>query len=148
MDEVWPEEAEDQRPDFIAYNLACKMLWHLLVHHFNTSWICRTHFIVDAFHYINHSLTDRLCWFRCNPAPQDESQPDLIVCDLVSGRANRAYNTETAKQPNSWLNGFESQTAQTTDYNFDFFITCVLMLRNEATTMRLTREKKLFIFNE
>ena len=53
MNEVWPEKAEDQRPDFIAYDSTCKMLRHLLVHHFNTSWIRRTRFIVDAFHYVS-----------------------------------------------------------------------------------------------
>jgi len=118
----------------------------MLGHHFQTSWIQRTRFIVDAFHYINHSLTDRLCRFRCNPAPQDDSQPDLVIRDPATGRAHRAYNTETAEQLNSWLTGFESQTSQMTDYNFDFFITSILMLRNEATMRRLEKEKKLLLF--
>jgi hypothetical protein len=39
----------------------------------------------------------------------------------------RAFNTETAEQFNSWLNGFESQLPQMSDVNYDFFI-CVLMM--------------------
>ncbi|KAJ7873634.1 hypothetical protein B0H14DRAFT_3131234 [Mycena olivaceomarginata] len=61
----------------------------------------------------------------CNPAPTNGSQPDLI---LVEEDANgtkhqtRAFNTETAEQLNSWLNGFESQLRQMSDVNYDFFI--------------------------
>ncbi|KAJ7834653.1 hypothetical protein B0H14DRAFT_3709260 [Mycena olivaceomarginata] len=48
----------------------------------------------------------------CNPAPTNGSQPDLIIVEEdVNGTKHqtRAFNTETAEQLNSWLNGFESE---------------------------------------
>jgi len=39
-----------------------------------TSWL-----IVDAYHYINHCITDMICWKYCNPAPLDGSAPDLVI---------------------------------------------------------------------
>jgi hypothetical protein len=72
--------------------------------------------------------------YRCNPAPTNGSQPDLI---LVEEDANgtkhqtRVFNTETAEQLNSWLNGFESQLRQMSDVNYDFFIHVLMMIYAE-----------------
>ena len=50
-------------------------------------WKKTTHFIVDAYHYINHRVLDYLCWKYCNPSPGDGSAPNLVVL-------KRAFNTQ------------------------------------------------------
>jgi hypothetical protein len=42
-------------------------------------WKRTTHFIVDAYHYNNHSVLDILCRTWCNPAPSDGSAPNLVI---------------------------------------------------------------------
>lgn len=143
MESTWPNQVAAQRPDFLAYDNACNLLRYMANHFLDSEWIRGTRFIVDAFHYIGHSVNDRLCRFRCNPAPQNGSQPDLISQDPQTGRISRAFNTETAEQLNSWLTGFESQTAQMSNHNFDFFLTSMLHLYDELTQQRLEKEGKL-----
>jgi len=46
--------------------------------------------------------------------------------------STHAFNTETAEQFNSWMDGYEAQLCQMTDVNFDFFISSVLLLYKEV----------------
>jgi len=42
-------------------------------------WCTTTRFIVDSYHYNNHSAKDTLCNTWCNPAPTDGSAPNLVI---------------------------------------------------------------------
>ncbi|KAK7026969.1 hypothetical protein R3P38DRAFT_3524527 [Favolaschia claudopus] len=111
MNKIWAG-FPDLRPGFMAYDKACDLLRHIVTQDGNDLWIASTRFIVDAWHYINHRTTDILCRTRTNPAPTDGSQPDLVITQIDDNgvvHKTRAFNTETAAQLNSWLNGFESQ---------------------------------------
>jgi hypothetical protein len=133
MNDTWRNSPE-YRPSFLAYDRACKLLRHIVTQNAQDAWISTTTFIVDAWHYINHQATDILCRTRCNPAPADGSQPDLVVSQTDgTGRVHqtRAFNTETAEHFNSWLAGFESQLRQMTDFNFDFFVHALMLLYAE-----------------
>ncbi|KAJ7873631.1 hypothetical protein B0H14DRAFT_3083488 [Mycena olivaceomarginata] len=124
LDRIWLDHPQS-KPSFVAYNDACSLLRHIITQDPHSAWLRTTKFVVDAWHYIGHRATYILCRLWCNPAPTNGSQPDLI---LVEEDANgtkhqtRAFNTETAEQLNSWLNGFESQLRQMSDVNYDFFI--------------------------
>ena len=78
-------------------------------------WLTLTPFIVDAWHYIGHHATDVLCrtW---------------------------AFTTETSEQLNAWLNGFEAQMRQMTDYNFDFFMHSILLIYKDAMEERIVQK--------
>ncbi|KAK7002137.1 hypothetical protein R3P38DRAFT_3326656 [Favolaschia claudopus] len=122
------------KPSFIAYDDACNLLRHLITQNSDDPWIVTTKFIVDAWHYIHHRSTDILCRLWCNPAPRDGSQPDLILVEEDSDgvqHETRAFDTETAEQLNSWLNGFESQLRHMSDVNYDFFVHVLLMIYAE-----------------
>ncbi|KAJ7836766.1 hypothetical protein B0H14DRAFT_3870690 [Mycena olivaceomarginata] len=133
LDRIWLDHPES-KPSFVAYNDACSLLRHIVTQDPHSAWLRTTKFVVDAWHYIRHRATDILCRLWCNPAPTNGSQPDLI---LVEEDANgtkhqtRAFNTETAEQLNSWLNGFESQLRQMSDVNYDFFIHVLMMIYAE-----------------
>ncbi|KAK7033846.1 hypothetical protein R3P38DRAFT_2699468, partial [Favolaschia claudopus] len=117
INKIW-EGCPDLRPSFMAYDKACDLLRHIVTQDGNDLWIASTRFIVDAWHYINHRTSDILCRTRTNPAPTDGSQPDLVITQIDENgvvHQARAFNTETAEQLNSWLNGFESQLRQMTD---------------------------------
>ncbi|KAJ6595103.1 hypothetical protein DFH09DRAFT_1413020 [Mycena vulgaris] len=135
LDNIWSNYPQF-KPSFIAYDDACSLLRHISVD-------CYTKFTVDAWHYIGHRATDILCRLWCNPAPLNGSQPDLI---LIQEDANgtrhqtRAFNTETAEQLNSWLNGFESQLRQMSDVNYDFFIHVVMMIYAERVEKRVQKK--------
>ncbi|KAJ6574021.1 hypothetical protein B0H10DRAFT_1650231, partial [Mycena sp. CBHHK59/15] len=94
-------------------------------------WLATTKFIVDRWHYVGHRATDILCHLWCNPAPANGSQRD-IVCVKEDDNDTRAFNTETAEQLNSWLNGFEPQLCQMSDVNYDFFVHVLLMIYGET----------------
>ena len=99
---TWPDS--QNRPAFIAYDKACKLLAHIATHPEKQGWLDTTHFIVDAWHYINHRVTDVLCRTWCNPNPDDGSQPDLVIPNPGPNGTtilSRAFNTETAEQLNS-----------------------------------------------
>ncbi|KAJ7280149.1 hypothetical protein C8J57DRAFT_1567340 [Mycena rebaudengoi] len=139
LNKVW-EDHPDSRPSFIGYDKACDLLRHIVTQNPNDLWIKSTKFIVDAWHYIGHRATDILCRTRCNPAPTNGSQPDLVVTEVDANgvvHQARAFNTETAEQLNSWLNGFESQLRQMTDMNFDFFIHVSMLIYGETVTKRV-----------
>jgi hypothetical protein len=78
LDRIWTEHPES-KPSFIAYDDACSLLRHIVTRDSDSAWLSTTKFIVDAWHYISHRVTDILCRLRCNPAPPNGSQPDLIV---------------------------------------------------------------------
>jgi hypothetical protein len=42
-------------------------------------WCTTIRFIVDSYHYNNHSAKDTLCNTWCNPAPTDGSAPNLVI---------------------------------------------------------------------
>ncbi|KAJ7347200.1 hypothetical protein DFH08DRAFT_1001888, partial [Mycena albidolilacea] len=133
LDRIWLDHPQS-KPSFVAYDDACSLLRHIVTQDPHSAWLRTTKFVVDAWHYIGHRTTDILCRLWCNPAPTNGSQPDLI---LVEEDANgtkhqtRAFNTETAEQLNSWLNGLESQLRQMSDVNYDFFIHVLMMIYAE-----------------
>ncbi|KIJ22880.1 hypothetical protein M422DRAFT_276636 [Sphaerobolus stellatus SS14] len=143
---TWPKP--EDRPAFIAYDKACKLLAHIATHLEKRDWLQTTRFVVDAWHYINHRVTDVLCRTWCNPNPSDGSQPDLVIPVLTANGESvlaRAFNTETAEQLNAWMDGFEAQMRQMADYNFGFESHCTMLLYKEAVAERIT-EKKQWIY--
>ncbi|KAF7358174.1 hypothetical protein MVEN_00865800 [Mycena venus] len=130
----------NSRPSFLAYDNACNLLRHIVTQDPSDIWLATTKFIVDAWHYIGHQATDILCRTRCNPAPTDGSQPDLVLTEADDNgqvHQTRAFNTETAEQLNSWLNGFESQLRQMSDVNYDFFIHVLMLIYAETMEKRI-----------
>ncbi|KAJ7432743.1 hypothetical protein FB451DRAFT_1345238 [Mycena latifolia] len=139
LDRIW-KDYPDSRPSFIAYDSACDLLRHIVTQNPADVWLATTKFIVDAWHYIGHRASDILCRTRCNPAPMDGSQPDLILTEEDNNgqvHQTRAFNTETAEQLNSWLGGFEAALQQMTDVNYDLFVHVLMMIYGE------TMEKKI-----
>ncbi|KAJ7847772.1 hypothetical protein B0H13DRAFT_2405521 [Mycena leptocephala] len=143
LNQIW-EHHPNSRPSFIAYDDACHLLRHIVTQNPNDPWLS-TKFIVDAWHYLGHRATDILCRLWCNPAPKNGSQPDLV---LVEEDANgichqtRAFNTETAEQLNSWLNGFESQLRQISDVNYDFFVHILMMIYAEKVQKQVVQKNQ------
>jgi len=145
LEKVWPDELAYCRPDYFAYDRACFLLRHLVTSHVESRWLRSTRFIVDAWHYIGHRVDDIVCRARCNPAPSDGSQPDLIIEETnQQGRTvqKRAFNTEMAEQLNSWFGGYKGVLNRMTDYNFDFFVYCMLFLYTEDWKYRERLEKE------
>ncbi|KAJ6506633.1 hypothetical protein C8R45DRAFT_1050921 [Mycena sanguinolenta] len=144
INKIWADSV-DLRPGFIVYDKACDLLRHIVTQNSDDLWIKTTKFIFDAFHYINHRSTDVLCRTRCNPAPMDGSQPDLVLTEFDDTgvvHQTRAFNTETAEQFNSWLDGFESQLQQMTDVNFDFFVHVLMLIYGEMAEKRIRSKGK------
>lgn len=134
LNRIFPERNPHNRPSFLFYDNACKLLSHVSRYEIYQNWIQSTRFLVDAWHYINHRTDDDLCRTWCNPAPADGSQPDLVIEQrTASGEVKtvRAFNTETAEQLNAWLSGFEGPMRQMTNYNFDFFMHVLLFIYKE-----------------
>ncbi|KAJ7614262.1 hypothetical protein DFH06DRAFT_1286300 [Mycena polygramma] len=149
LDNIWADHPQS-KPSFIAYDDACSLLRHIVTQDSNNAWLSTTKFIVDAWHYIGHRATDILCRLWCNPAPLNGSQPDLVLVEEDADgttHQTRAFNTETAEQLNSWLNGFESQLRQMSDVNYDFFIHVLMMLYAERVVKRV-QDKDLGLSDE
>ncbi|KAJ6479389.1 hypothetical protein DFH09DRAFT_1253344 [Mycena vulgaris] len=124
LNKTW-DDYPQLRPSFMVYDKACELLRHIVTQDVNDLWLTSTKFIVDAWHYIGHRATDILCRTRCNPAPTNGSQPDLVLAEVDNNgvvHQTRAFNTETAEQLNSWLDGFEAQLCHMTDVNFDVYM--------------------------
>ncbi|KAJ6597838.1 hypothetical protein B0H10DRAFT_1959705 [Mycena sp. CBHHK59/15] len=127
---------------FIAYDDACDRLRHIVIQNPNDPWLT-TKFIVDAWHYIGHRASDILCRLWCNPAPVNGSQPDLVLVEEDDNGVRhqiRAFNTETAEQLNSWLNGFEPQLRQMSDVNYDFFVHILLMIYGDTVEEQVAKK--------
>ena len=134
IDRIWSSHPEF-RPSFLAYDDACDLLRHIVTQNQEDLWLKSTKFIVDAWHYIGHRTTDALCRLWCNLAPTNGSQPDLVITEVdMNGQAHttRAFNTETAEQLNSWLDGFEAQLTQMSAVNYNFFVHSLMMVYKEA----------------
>ncbi|KAF8513948.1 hypothetical protein JB92DRAFT_3083104 [Gautieria morchelliformis] len=110
------ESTPQVRPAFMCYDNACSLLRHMARQNIDDPWLDSTRFIVDAWHYINHQPADLLCRTRCNPSPRNGSQPD---------------HAPTRQQLNAWLDGFEAQLRQMSDFNYDFTVQVALMLYKE-----------------
>ncbi|KAJ6590781.1 hypothetical protein B0H10DRAFT_1655967, partial [Mycena sp. CBHHK59/15] len=80
------------------------------------------------------------CGAMINPALVNGSQPDLMLVE-EDGNGTRhqtcTFNTATAEQLNSWLNGFESQLRQMSDLNYDFLIHVLMMIYGEQVEKRV-----------
>ncbi|KAJ7158114.1 hypothetical protein C8R46DRAFT_1225068 [Mycena filopes] len=144
LNQLWSDYPE-AKPSFMVYDKACDLLRHIVTQNPNDLWLTTTKFIVDAWHYIGHRATDILCRTRCNPAPTDGTQPDLVLTvEDVNGVKHqaRAFNTETAEQLNSWLNGFESQLRQMTEVNYDFFVHVLMLIYGENVEKRVVEDER------
>jgi hypothetical protein len=75
--------------------------------------------------------------------PKNGSQPDLILGEQDANGINHqtwAFNTETAEQLNSWLNGFESQLRHMSDMNYDFFVHVLMIVYTEKVEKQVFRK--------
>ncbi|KAJ6505036.1 hypothetical protein C8R45DRAFT_1060321 [Mycena sanguinolenta] len=136
---IW-ENHPNSRPSFVAYDDAYNLLRHIIQNR-NDPWISSTKFIVDA----RWSPRDRyVVPCGCNPAPKNGSQPDLVLVEQDANgvqHQTRAFNTETAEQLNSWLNGFESQLRHMSDVNDDFFVHVLMMIYAERVEKKVTQRQ-------
>ena len=92
---VYP--TEESRPDYVCIDRGCQVLATAVANGSWEIWKKTTHFIVDAYHYINHRVADYLCWKYRNPSPGDGSAPNLVVIAYhKNGRSylKRAFNTQ------------------------------------------------------
>jgi len=77
LNSIYP--TKQSRPAYICIDKACTVLRHIVSNNAYNDWFTTTHFIVDSYHYTNHKATDILCHTWCNPAPDDDSAPNLII---------------------------------------------------------------------
>jgi hypothetical protein len=144
IDRIWSSHPEFW-PSFHAYDDACDLLRHIVTQNSRDLWLKSTKFIVDAWHYIGHHTTDALCRLWCNPAPTNGSQPDLVITEIdMNGQAHTtwAFNTETAEQLNSWLDGFEAQLTQMSAVNYNFFIHSLMMVYKESVEEKIQKKRR------
>src|SRR5258705_10965272 len=140
LDHVYP--SYESRPDYICIDKACLVLQSSMA---NGSWLrwCQTsRFIVDSYHYTNHSVTDDLCCAWCNPTPSNGSAPNLVVTGINNDGdpyEKHAFNTQACEQLNAWLGGFESILRRMTPANFNWFLHTMLSYH---TTQVLQRQAK------
>jgi len=76
LEEVYPNPA--LRPAYICIDKACQVLRTAAMMGVWETWKTTSRFIVDTYHYTNHQDTDWLCQKFCNPAPEDNSVPNLV----------------------------------------------------------------------
>ncbi|TFK32840.1 hypothetical protein BDQ12DRAFT_701022 [Crucibulum laeve] len=133
LEEIYP--TPESRPAYICIDKACLVLRSAVV---NGDWEClwkkTTCFIVDAYHYKNHRVSDLLCRWWCNPAPANGSAPNLVIGERDRNNnivAKRAFNTQACEQLNSWLGGFESILKRMTQGNFNWFIHTMLFYHTQ-----------------
>ncbi|KAM6491044.1 hypothetical protein JOM56_013284 [Amanita muscaria] len=124
---VYPEK--DERPAYICIDKACVVLRTVVNDEKWLPWLETSRFIVDAYHYTNHKVSDTLCKEWCNPAPLNGSAPNLVIAER-DGQGQlyykRAFNTQACEQLNAWLGGFESILKRMTPGNFDWFLHTML----------------------
>jgi len=138
---------EDSRPDYICIDKAYLVLQTAATNNSWDMWCKITRFIVDSYHYKNHSANDTLCSTWCNPAPTDGSAPNLVIMSRdKNGNPywKCAFNTQAGEQLNSWLGGFESILKCMTIGNFNWFLHTMLFYhtRYVIEKQRRKQEKK------
>jgi hypothetical protein len=136
---------ENSRPDYICIDKACLVLRTAATNNAWDMWKTTTWFIVDSYHYNNHSATDTLCNTWCNPAPTDGSAPNLVIM-AKDKKGNpywkRAFNTQACEQLNSWLGGFESILKCMTIGNFDWFLHTMLFYHTRYVIEKQKRKQE------
>jgi len=88
---------EESRPDYICIDKGCQVLASAVTNGSWEIWKKTTRIIVDAYHYINHRVSDYLCRKYCNPSPGDGSAPNLVVMahdKKGNPYLKRAFNTQ------------------------------------------------------
>ena len=127
LDHVFP--TNESRPDYICIDKACLVLQSSMANGSWQRWKQTSRFIVDSYHYTNHSATDIVCHKWCNPTPSDGSVPNLLITGINNdGEAyqRHAFNTQACEQLNAWLGGFESILKRMTPGNFNWFLHTML----------------------
>jgi CxC5 like cysteine cluster associated with KDZ transposases/CxC6 like cysteine cluster associated with KDZ transposases len=90
---------EESRPDYVCIDKACLVLRTCISNGSWEEWKNTTRFVVDSYHYRNHSDNDTLCRAWCNPAPTDGSAPNLVIPAVdKNGQAclKKAFNTQVS----------------------------------------------------
>ena len=72
-------QTEDSRPDYICIDKGCQVLATAVSNGSWQIWKKTTRIIVDAYHYINHRVSDYLCRKYCNPSPGNGTAPNLVI---------------------------------------------------------------------
>ena len=72
-------QTEDSRPDYICIDKGCQVLATSVSNGSWEIWKKTTCIIVDAYHYINHRVSDYLCRKYCNPSPGNGTAPNLVI---------------------------------------------------------------------
>jgi hypothetical protein len=143
LNSVYPNQ--DMRPDYICIDKACVVLKHIVASHAYEDWFKTTRFIVDSYHYTNHKATDEICRTWCNPAPTDDSAPNLVV-PTTDKHGNpcykRAFNTQACEQLNSWLGGYESILKRMTPGNFNWFLHAMLYYHTQHVLRKQDLQKE------
>jgi hypothetical protein len=142
LETVYP--TEESRPDYICIDKACVVLSHSITSGSWERWSKTSRFIVDAYHYINHRVTDYLCRAWCNPAPLDGSAPNLVILDYDKrGQPyyKRAFNTQACEQLNAWLGGFESIMRKMTVGNFNWFLHTMLFYHTQKVLEKQEKQE-------
>jgi len=89
---------------------------------------------VDAFHHkTKHKASDRFCQERCNMKAYPE---------LLDEEGKYYFNSSIAEQTNVWFGGFHNMCREMTPVRYDFFLDEVILRRNCATVINLSRQHK------
>ena len=90
-------QTEDSRPDYICIDKGCQVLATSVSNGSWQIWKKTTRIIVDAYHYINHRVSDYLCRKYCNPSPGNGTAPNLVIMAYDkegNPYIKRAFNTQ------------------------------------------------------
>jgi CxC5 like cysteine cluster associated with KDZ transposases/CxC6 like cysteine cluster associated with KDZ transposases len=144
LEQVYP--TEECRPNYICVDKACLVLRTSVSNgSWMETWSKTSRFIVDSYHYTNHSAEDNLCRRYCNPTPRDGSDPNLVVKERDQyGHTyyRNAFNTQACEQLNAWLGGFESILRRMAPGNFNWFLHTMLTYHTTHVRQRIARHKE------
>lgn len=131
LEALAPADGQYCRWSFITIDKACRLVLNLIASGVIWSWYETTRFLVDIFHYGNHT-DEVVCATHCNPAPMDGTQPNLVIPFLDKKgklQMRRAFNMEASEQLNSWFGGYSKQLSHMRAENHDFLIQVMLEKR-------------------
>ncbi|EJD33022.1 hypothetical protein AURDEDRAFT_45294, partial [Auricularia subglabra TFB-10046 SS5] len=119
------------KSQFYIIDKACMVLRSLIRGGKWEEWKRSIRLIVDAYHYINHCVTDYVCCKWCNPAPMDGSAPNLVISTTRpdgSTEHRRAFNSQAAEQLNAWISGYQPILNRMMVPNFLLYVLVLLFL--------------------